>query len=191
MIARTAPSAAPTPSRRLGDVADIIVNLQGDAPLSPDFVIERLVKRLTEDRAAAMATPAVPCSRSTYEHLLADRAEGRVGGTTVVFNRAHRALYFSKEVIPHVPAGEAGQGSAAVYLHLGLYAYRLAALERYRSAPPSRLEQLEGLEQLRFFDLDMPISIVEVEPLSWDPIELNNPGDVPVIERILLQRGIQ
>ena len=53
-----------------------------------------------------MSTPAVPCSRSSYEHLLADRAEGRVGGTTVVFNRAYRALYFSKEVIPHVPAGE-------------------------------------------------------------------------------------
>lgn len=176
---------------QIGEVADVIVNLQGDAPLSPHFAITRLVQRLTEDDGAAMATPAVPCSRSTYEHLLADRAEGRVGGTTVVFNRRHRALYFSKEVIPFVLAGDDGQASAAVYLHLGLYAYRLAALERYRSAPPSRLEQLEGLEQLRFLDLDMPISIVEVEPLSWDPIELNNPSDVPVIERILQRRGIR
>ena len=175
---------------QIGAVAEVIVNLQGDAPLSPQFAIERLVERLAEDDAA-MATPAVPCARSTYEHLLADRAEGRVGGTTVVFNRAHRALYFSKEVIPYVPAGEAGQQNAAVYLHLGLYAYRLPALERYRSAPPSRLEQLEGLEQLRFLDLDMTISIVELEPLSWDPIELNNPGDVPVIERVLQQRGIE
>ena len=175
----------------IGDVADVIVNLQGDAPLSPHLVIERLVNRLVEEERAAMATPAVPCSRSTYEHLLADRAAGRVGGTTVVFNRADRALYFSKEVIPYVPGAESADAVVPVYLHLGLYAYRPAALKRYREASTSRLEQLEGLEQLRFFDLDMPISIVEIEPLGWDPIELNNPEDVPVIERILQQRSIQ
>ena len=175
---------------QIGDVADVVVNLQGDAPLSPTFVVQRLVDRLAEDESAAMATPAIACSRSTYEHLLADRAAGRVGGTTVVFNRARRALYFSKEVIPYVPAAETREAVVPVYLHLGLYAYRPTALERYRQAPPSRLEQLEGLEQLRFLDLDMPISIVEVEPLDWDPIELNNPEDVPVIERILQQRAI-
>ena len=175
---------------QIGDVADVIVNLQGDAPLSPTFAVERLVKRLEEDESAAMATPAVPCSRSTYEHLLADRAAGRVGGTTVVFNRVGRALYFSKEVIPYVPERAKSDEAVPVYLHLGLYAYRPAALQRYREAPPSRLEQLEGLEQLRFFDLEMPISVVEVEPLGWDPIELNNPADVPIIERILQQRAI-
>ena len=196
-VAMTSPDCANGTERcaeamsQIGDVADVIVNLQGDAPLSPSFVVQRLVDRLAEDESAAMATPAVACSRSTYEHLLADRAAGRVGGTTVVFNRAYHAMYFSKEVIPYVPPAETGETVAPVHLHLGLYAYRQAALERYRKAPPSRLERLEGLEQLRFFDLDMPISIVEVEPLDWDPIELNNPGDVPVIERILQQRAIR
>ena len=175
---------------QIGDMADVVVNLQGDAPLSPSFVVQRLVERLKKDGSAAMATPAVPCSRSTYEHLLADRAAGRVGGTTVVFNHVGRALYFSKEVIPHVPEAAKSVEAVPVYLHLGLYAYRPAALQRYREAPPSRVEQLEGLEQLRFFDLEMPISVVEVEPLGWDPIELNNPDDVPVIERILADRGI-
>ena len=196
-VAMTSPDCANGTERcadaisQIGDVADIVVNLQGDAPLSPSFVVQLLVDRIVEDESAAMATPAVRCSRSTYEHLLADRSAGRVGGTTVVFNRAYRALYFSKEVIPYVPPLEAGEADVPVHLHLGLYAYRPAALERYRKAPPSRLEQLEGLEQLRFFDLEMPISIVEVEPLDWDPIELNNPGDVAVIERVLEQRAIQ
>ena len=196
-VAMTSPDCANGTERcaeaisQIGDVADVVVNLQGDAPLSPGFVVQRLVDRLAEDESAAMATPAVACSRSIYEHLLADRAAGRVGGTTVVFNRAYRALYFSKEVIPYIPAGEMGGAPMPVHLHLGLYAYRPAALERYRNAPPSRLEQLEGLEQLRFFDLDMPISIVEIEPLNWDPIELNNPEDVPVIERILQKRAIK
>jgi len=175
---------------QIGDVADVFVNLQGDAPLSPHSVVKKLVDRLHDDPGAAMATPAVPCSRSTYEHLLGDRAAGRVGGTTVVFNTANRALYFSKEVIPFLPAERAGVSPLPVHLHLGLYAYRPAALERYWGASPSQLEQLEGLEQLRFLELEMPISVVAIEPLSWDPIELNNPADVGVIERVLADRGI-
>jgi 3-deoxy-manno-octulosonate cytidylyltransferase (CMP-KDO synthetase) len=58
-------------------------------------------------------------------------------------------------------------------------------------APPSQLEQLEGLEQLRFLDLGLPVSVVTLNPLEWDSIELNNPTDVPVIERVLAERGIE
>jgi 3-deoxy-manno-octulosonate cytidylyltransferase (CMP-KDO synthetase) len=175
---------------RLGQVADIIVNLQGDAPLSPAFVVADLVARLEQDRAAVMATPAVRCSRSVYEHLAADAAQGRVGGTTAVFDRASHALYFSKRLLPYLPAAPSDTEIAAVRLHLGLYAYRPPALALYREAMPSMLETLEGLEQLRFLDLGMPVSIVQLDPLSWDSIELNNPSDVPAIERVLAERGI-
>jgi 3-deoxy-manno-octulosonate cytidylyltransferase (CMP-KDO synthetase) len=170
--------------------SELIVNLQGDAPLSPVPVVEKLVARLDEDPDAAMATPAVRCSRSVYEHLAADAAAGRVGGTTTVFNSASRALYFSKRIIPFLPDSAVTDAFVAVHMHLGLYAYRRSALELYASAAPSELEQLEGLEQLRFLDLGLPISIVQLNPLSWDPIELNNPSDVPQIERILAERGI-
>lgn len=176
---------------RLGEVAEIIVNLQGDAPLSPPFVVEQLVARLGKDREAAMATPAVRCSRSVYDHLLADAAEGRVGGTTAVSNRDDRALYFSKRIIPFLPDSERAGDFVPVHLHLGLYAYRPEALARYIAAPPSQLEQLEGLEQLRFLDLGLAVSIVQLDPLGWDSIELNNPTDVAAIERVLAQRGIE
>jgi 3-deoxy-manno-octulosonate cytidylyltransferase (CMP-KDO synthetase) len=176
---------------RLGLAADIIVNLQGDAPLSPSFAVERLIERLSDDPGAVMATPAVRCSTSTYDHLAHDARQGRVGGTTTVFNRDHRALYFSKRIIPYVPDGEHYQESMPVHMHLGIYAYRPAALTSYRMAPPSQLEQLEGLEQLRFLDLGLPVSVVTLNPLEWDSIELNNPTDVPVIERVLAERGIE
>jgi 3-deoxy-manno-octulosonate cytidylyltransferase (CMP-KDO synthetase) len=176
---------------RLGQVADVIVNLQGDAPLSPASVVSQLVARLAEDREAALATPAVRCSASVYEHLVSDARERRVGGTTAVFNREQRALYFSKSIIPHLPIGEREAETVPVHLHLGLYAYRVAALAQYRAALPSQLEQLEGLEQLRFMDLDLPISVVPLDPLGWDPIELNNPSDVAAVERGLAQRGIE
>jgi len=168
---------------------DVIVNLQGDAPLTPGFIVTELVAALAADPAAAMATPGLRCSASTYAHLVGDQAAGRVGGTTVVVNRAGHALYFSKRVIPYVPTGLA-HGHEAVRLHLGLYAYRPDALRAYAAAEPSPLEDLEGLEQLRFLEGSAPIRVVSFDPVGWDCIELNNPEDVPAIEAVLRARGI-
>lgn len=174
----------------LGDIAPVVVNWQGDAPLTPDFIIPDLVRALADDRDAAMATPAVRCSAALYRHLVGDQEAGRVGGTTVVFDQALHALYFSKRVIPYVSSAVT-DAHRQVHLHLGVYAYRTAALRAYRPAAMSALEQLEGLEQLRFLDMGAPIRVVRYEPLEWDCIELNNPEDVPAIEAVLQQRGIR
>lgn len=175
---------------QLGDVADVIVNLQGDAPLSPAHVVPTMVRSLADDPSLSMTTPAVRCSRSTYAHLAEDAARGRVGGTTVVGNSRNRALYFSKRLLPYLPAAATEQDYPPVHLHLGLYAYRCEALRDYKAAPVSSLENLEGLEQLRFLDLGLAVGLVHLDPLAWDAIELNNPSDVPVIERVLAERGI-
>lgn len=183
--ARCAEASAHVPSN-----VDIIVNLQGDAPLSPSFVVTDMVNALAAEPDVTMATPAVRCSRSTYDHLIADRAAGRVGGTTVVIGQGDRAIYFSKEVLPFLPPMTVGQSVLPVHLHLGLYAYRRAALERYVAEPPCELEQLEGLEQLRFLYMGLPVRVVRIDELAWDSIELNNPSDTLVIERVLRERGI-
>ncbi len=171
---------------QLGPAADMVVNLQGDAPLTPGFVVTGLVEALSADSDAVMTTPALRCSPSTLQHLLTDQAAGRVGGTTVVFNRAGHALYFSKRVIPYAPLA----AHEAVHLHLGVYAYRPAALAAYAAMTPSPLEELEGLEQLRFLEGRQSIRVVPFDPIGWDCIELNNPGDAPAIEAVLRQRGI-
>lgn len=173
----------------LGTIAPIIVNLQGDAPLTPDFVVADLVTALAADPEAAMTTPAVRCSESLYSHLATDQAAGRVGGTTVVFDSEHRALYFSKRVIPHV-ASDRADAHAHVHLHLGVYAYRPSALADYATAQPAPLEELEGLEQLRFLETGRTIRVVPFDPIGWDCIELNNPGDIAAIEAVLQARGI-
>lgn len=172
---------------KLGPVADVFVNLQGDAPLSPAWVVSQLVARLAEDSEAIMATPAVRASPTVYRHLANDLANGRVGGTTVVTDRRERALYFSKLVLPYLPANAE---TMPVRLHLGMYAYRRQALELYAASPACELEKLEGLEQLRFLDLGLPVSVLTLDPLDWDAIELNNPADKPVIEQILKERSI-
>jgi 3-deoxy-manno-octulosonate cytidylyltransferase (CMP-KDO synthetase) len=175
---------------RLGIAPEMVVNLQGDAPLTPAHVVTSLIEALAADPGFAMMTPAIRCAQSTYAHLVEDQAQGRVGGTTVVFGRDRRALYFSKRVIPHLPAEAAARPFPPVHLHLGVYAYRPEALHRYAALGPSELEQLEGLEQLRFLDGGVPVGVVPFEPIGWDAIELNNPTDVAPIEAILKARGI-
>ena len=168
---------------------DIVVNLQGDAPLTPPWFVTAIVERLAQGDAA-MATPAVRASAAVHARLLEDQRGGRVGGTTVVADRQGRALYFSKAVIPHVPDAMLGDPGLPVFLHIGAYAYSRRALADYAAAPPSRLEELEGLEQLRFLDIGLPVAIAEVDARGRDMWELNNPHDVAPIEAALTALGI-
>ena len=176
---------------RLGVTPGLVVNLQGDAPLTPAHVVTALIDGLRAEPDMAMMTPAIRCARSTYDHLVEDQAQGRVGGTTVVFGSDRRALYFSKRVIPHLPPEVAAQPFPPVHLHLGVYAYRPEALRRYLALGISELEQLEGLEQLRFLAGGVHVGVVPFDPIGWDAIELNNPTDVAPIEAILKSRGIE
>ncbi len=86
----------------LGDKFDIVVNLQGDAPLTPAWFIEDLVSALSHDEGAEIATPVLRCDAVSLNGFLEDRRQGRVGATTAVFDLNKRALYFSKEVIPYL-----------------------------------------------------------------------------------------
>lgn len=169
----------------LDDLPDIVVNLQGDAPLTPPAMVAAVVALLEADPSLAIATAAVPASPAVLAHLQADAAAGRVGGTTVVCNSAGRALYFSKSIIPHVAQGTTPQQD--VLLHLGLYAYRPAALSSYAAHGPVALELQEGLEQLRFLDAGLPVGVAVCPAPAWEMIELNNPSDVPLIEAELVR----
>lgn len=171
----------------LGDDHDIIVNFQGDAPLTPPEIVAAVIERMRRDRALAVATPVIPCRGETFSHLMTDHRAGRVGGTTVVFDRHHRALYFSKSVIPFIQSVD-DAAADLVHLHLGIYAYRAEALAAYVASEPSALETAEGLEQLRFLDLGVGVGTVLCEPPSGSTIELNNPTDVPLIEAELRRR---
>lgn len=175
----------------LTDPPEIIVNLQGDALLTPPDIVTSLMVHMRDDCEAIVATPAIRCTPSLYRHLIEDQAQGRVGGTTVVSDSRGNALYFSKRVIPHLPPDYELNNDIPVYLHMGVYAYRAEALARYSATPPSLLEQLEGLEQLRFLDAGIRVAAVSCETPQWDVIELNNPSDLAPIEDILKARGLE
>lgn len=188
-------SAAQNGTERCAEVAeklpgfDVVVNLQGDAPLTPPWFVEDLVAGLAADPLADIATPVLRCDGRALNGFLADRRAGRVGGTTAVFGAGGRGIYFSKEVIPYTGQTFADDAPTPVFHHVGVYAYRPAALRAYPQWPVGPLERLERLEQLRFVENARPVLCVEVQARGRQFWELNNPGDVAVIEAMLAEMG--
>jgi 3-deoxy-manno-octulosonate cytidylyltransferase (CMP-KDO synthetase) len=170
---------------------DLVINFQGDALLTPPSFVEALIERMQNGADSQVATPALRLTSEEVRRLAAEEAAGRVGGTSVVTDADGRALYFSKRLIPHLPAGALDGEISPIRLHVGVYAYRPAALALYAATPPSELEQLEGLEQLRFLDVGVPIAVVDVAPPPYGLRELNNPEDLAPIEQALRDAGLE
>jgi 3-deoxy-manno-octulosonate cytidylyltransferase (CMP-KDO synthetase) len=174
----------------LGWGYDIVVNLQGDAPLTPPGFVAALVEALAADPLRQMATPVLRCDAEALAGFLDDRRHGRVGATTAVFDSCGRALYFSKEVVPYTGRPLGPGETIPVFHHVGVYAYRPGPLAAYAGWPVGPLETWEGLEQLRFLENGVPVHCVEVAAEGRAFWELNNPTDIPRIEAILRQLGL-
>jgi 3-deoxy-manno-octulosonate cytidylyltransferase (CMP-KDO synthetase) len=168
---------------------DIVVNLQGDAPLTPAWFVQDLITAMRGDPYADIATPVLRCDGWALNGFLADRRAGRVGGTTAVFGAGGHGLYFSKEVIPFTTKTYEPDEPTPVFHHVGVYAYRPNALAKYPHWPVGPLEALEGLEQLRFLENGHKVLCVEVQANGRRFWELNNPSDVSLIEQMLLEMG--
>ena len=140
-------------ARALPD-ADIIVNLQGDEPELSGGSIDLAIRLLEEDPDAVMSTLATPIrSRRQLEDPACVK---------VVFDRRGRALYFSRSPIPHARQWDdtlLSARPARFYQHIGLYAYRREFLLRLAEMPPSELETIEKLEQLRVLESGYPILV--------------------------------
>ena len=175
--------------QQLGDT-DLVVNLQGDALLTPAGFVEALIEHMASSNAE-VATPAMRLRSHEVRALQEEEAQGRVGGTSVVVDGAGHALYFSKRLIPYLPAGALDHDLSPVRLHVGVYAYRPEALAAYAATPVSELETLEGLEQLRFLVAGIPMGVVEVETPPFALRELNNPEDIAPIEAALAEAGLE
>ncbi|PRA45741.1 3-deoxy-manno-octulosonate cytidylyltransferase [Ochrobactrum sp. MYb68] len=170
--------------RNLNIAPEIVVNLQGDAPLTPSSFLDQLIDGLTNDVGSDVATPVLRCNSETLTRFVEDRANGSVGGTTAVIDRNGRALYFSKEVIPYRNPGQTFE-PIPVFHHVGVYAYRYAVLQKYSGLGEGTLEKLEGLEQLRFLENGLPILCVEMQDDKQEFWEVNNPWDIERVEAAL------
>ena len=147
--------------------ADVYVNIQGDEPLVQAEHITALL--------AIMKDPAVPVG--TLKAPCAPEEINNPNAVKVVADKDGRALYFSRATIPY-----AREGAPSYFKHLGIYAYRKAALDRFVSLPESSLERTERLEQLRFLENGIPIYVGET---PYDSIGVDTEEDLRRVEKIL------
>lgn len=152
---------------------DCIVNVQGDLPTIDPAIITRAI--------APLADPAVDIATLAAEIILDHERDNenvvKVVGAALTPNRL-RALYFTRATAPW------GQGP--LYHHIGLYAYRRAALERFVGLGPSPLEQRERLEQLRALEAGMRI---DVEIVKTVPLGVDTPDDLERARAIVAKQG--
>lgn len=168
-------------ARRQGwDGTDIVVNLQGDEPLMPEVLIDQVAAALAGGSEADIATLATPIES------LAQLLDPNI--VKVVTDVRQRALYFSRAPIPWnrdgAPSGLADQTShAGARRHLGIYAYRVGALMRMAAMPPSALELIERLEQLRALENGLTVCVADA--LDVPGADVNTAADVRAVEALL------
>jgi len=153
--------------------ADVYVNIQGDEPLVTAGHLELLVAPFRERPETQVSTL---CIRATADEL------PKPSVNKVVRDAENRALYFSKYPIPYDRDGV----QPIRYKHVGLYAYRKAALDRFHSLAPSPLERAECLEQLRFLEHGIPIAVMETEEPT---IGVDTEEDLAAVQAIVASRG--
>jgi 3-deoxy-manno-octulosonate cytidylyltransferase (CMP-KDO synthetase) len=142
--------------------SEIVVNLQGDIPTVDPETVAAALRPLSEP-AVAIGTVAVEIERVEER---TDPNVVKVVGTPVG-NRMLRALYFTRATAPY--------GEGPLYHHIGLYAFRRDALDRYVALPPSPLEEREKLEQLRALEAGMRIDVALVDAV---PLGVDTPADL-------------
>jgi len=149
--------------------AEIVINLQGDFPtITPDII--RAALPPLDDPAVDISTLAAQIH--TEEEDQAPSVVKAVGSP--ISKRRLRALYFTRATAPY--------GDGPRYHHIGLYAYRRAALERFVRLPPSPLERQEKLEQLRALEAGMRIDVTIVDNV---PRGVDTPADLETARQIL------
>lgn len=146
----------------------VVINIQGDEPaLNPNVLAEL---------AAPFADKQVQVA--TLVHRISAQEASSPDRVKVVLSASNNALYFSRAAIPYIRDND----NASYWGHIGLYAFRLPALRRFTTLPPSDLELAEKLEQLRLLENDIPIRAVEASSRS---LGVDKPEDIPLVIKMM------
>ncbi|MEI7669065.1 MAG: manno-octulosonate cytidylyltransferase [Pseudomonadota bacterium] len=145
---------------------DFILNMQGDAPLTPPDFLEEMIKSFNAS-ACDVVTPVVQLKWSELDKLRENKKTTPLSGTSAVFNeKTGNAFWFSKNIIPSIRNEEKlrqDSDLSPVFRHIGLYGYSMEMLNIYNKLPESKFEKLEGLEQLRIIENGYNIRCVKVD----------------------------
>jgi 3-deoxy-manno-octulosonate cytidylyltransferase (CMP-KDO synthetase) len=151
--------------------AEVYINVQGDEPMVREEQVDTIVELMSNDDilVGTLKTPA------------AGEEIANPNAVKVVTDSSGRALYFSRSTIPF----DRDNSSPRYFKHLGIYAYRKAALERFVILPESSLERAERLEQLRFLENGIPIYVAET---AFDSIGVDTEEDLTRVQKLLARK---
>ncbi|ASP34527.1 3-deoxy-manno-octulosonate cytidylyltransferase [Labrenzia sp. VG12] len=164
---------------------EAIINFQGDALLTPPWVLEAMVEEFDSADRFDIVTPAVRLDDNALAAFMEHKKDNPSSGTTVVFDGKKNALYFSKQVIPYLRKKDA----ASVHRHIGLYGYTRAGLKAYVGLQESLLERTEGLEQLRALENGLVVRVTLVDYRGRTHASVDNKGDIELTEQIIDREG--
>ena len=179
--------------RELPQAYDVVINLQGDAPLTPPDFITAMLQAFKADSSIEVVTPAARLSWPELDRLRAQKRATPFSGTCVIVDPQSNARWFSKQIIPAMRHEEARRRQGAlspVLRHVGLYGYTRKMLETYAMLPAGYYEQLEGLEQLRVLEHGYDIRVVQVDYQGRAAMSgVDSPEDVARAEALIARHG--
>lgn len=169
-----------------------IINLQGDAPLTPPDFLTAMIDAF-ETANAEVITPVVRLSWDELDALRKSKAETPFSGTTVVVDEHDYAMWFSKSIIPAIRKEDdlrKTEKLSPVYRHIGVYGYRRPMLEAFVDLEQGRYEKLEGLEQLRIIEHGFRIHCVKVDYAGRPAMSgVDSPQDIKRAEALIAKYG--
>ncbi len=178
--------------QQLDEKPDMVVNLQGDAPLTPPSFVTAVLMTLINNPDVPVATPIVNLSWTELDALREQKQALPFSGTTVIINKQQQALWFSKNIIPAIRKEEALRQASSyspVYRHVGLYGFRYDALQNFVRLPAGQYENLEGLEQLRLLENGLNIQTVLVDYKELPGMSgVDTPEDAKQAEQLILAK---
>ncbi len=179
--------------RQMDEKPDFILNMQGDAPLTPPHFLRTMIKAF-ENSPCDCITPVAQLTWHALDKLREEKQTTPFSGTSVVFNeQTGNAFWFSKNIIPAIREEEKLRKKSShspVFKHIGLYGYSRAMLEKYTTLLESRYERLEGLEQLRLLENGYTIRCVPVDANGYmSGLGIDSPEDIARAETLLATHG--
>ncbi|MGL5742440.1 MAG: 3-deoxy-manno-octulosonate cytidylyltransferase family protein [Legionella sp.] len=179
--------------RQMPNKPDFILNMQGDAPLTPPDFLRSMIDAFAASPCDAV-TPVTQLTWKQLDNLRLNKQTTPFSGTTAVFDeQTGEAFWFSKNIIPAMRKEEElrqKSDKSQVFRHIGLYGYSLAMLEKYITLPESKFEKLEGLEQLRILENGYTMRCVPVDYKGRASMSgVDSPQDVARAEALIAQYG--
>ncbi|KTD72516.1 3-deoxy-manno-octulosonate cytidylyltransferase [Legionella tucsonensis] len=179
--------------RSMKNKPDFIINMQGDAPLTPPDFLRALIDAFSASPCDAV-TPVTQLTWKQLDALRQNKLTTPFSGTTAVFNeKTGNAFWFSKNIIPAIRNEEAlrkKSDNSPIFRHIGLYGYSLDMLEKYITLPESTFEKMEGLEQLRILENGYTLRCIPVDYKGRVNMSgIDSPEDVVRAEALITQYG--